>query len=185
MSEASRCGFKKRGIFGRVAAQAQHVLNARGFHVVEHAAQLRAAAAGTRHVRHDVHADLVLNLFGDFHGPGARRAARAVRHRNEGRAQGSQGADGLEQMRVSFVRTRRKEFEREERPLRLQRLAYPHAAPCYRNVETRPPQTSAHPSTITKSSSFAGSDITGGLSMNMPRPIRIEATAKSMATKGR
>jgi hypothetical protein len=54
-----------------------------------------------------------------------------------------------------------------------------------RKLETKPPQTSAQPSTMTKSSSLQGNEMIGGLSMNMPKPIKIDATAKSIATKGK
>jgi hypothetical protein len=54
-----------------------------------------------------------------------------------------------------------------------------------RKLPATPVQTSAQPSTITKSSNLQGKEITGGLSMNMPNPIKIAATAKSIATNGR
>lgn len=54
-----------------------------------------------------------------------------------------------------------------------------------RKLPATPVQTSAQPSTITKSSSLQGREMTGGLSMNMPNPIKIAATARSIATNGR
>jgi hypothetical protein len=58
-------------------------------------------------------------------------------------------------------------------------------ASAQRKLPATPVHTSAQPSTITKSSSLQGKEITGGLSMNMPSPIKIAATAKSIATNGR
>ena len=55
----------------------------------------------------------------------------------------------------------------------------------YRKLWTTPLQTSDHPSTITKRSSLQGIEMTGGESITMPSPIRIAATAKSIATNGR
>lgn len=55
----------------------------------------------------------------------------------------------------------------------------------YRKLAATPPQSIAQPSTMTKSSSFTGSETTGGLSIIMPSPINIAATARSMATNGR
>jgi hypothetical protein len=59
------------------------------------------------------------------------------------------------------------------------------APPPQRKLWTTPLQTNAQPSTMTKSSSLQGIEMTGGLSMTMPSPIRIAATAKSIATNGR
>src|ERR1700681_2662844 len=57
--------------------------------------------------------------------------------------------------------------------------------PTHRKLWTTPLQTSAQPSTITNSSSLHGSEMIGGLSITIPSPMRIAATARSIATNGR
>ena len=137
-------------------------------------------------VRDDRQADLLLNLLCERDGARAGRTAGAVGDRDERRPQGLRAPRSCRKSRrePSSSLGGKNSNEKNGRCvasaslMRIERLRY-------RKLAATPPQSSAQPSTMTKSSSLTGSETTGGLSIIMPSPISIAATAKSIATNGR
>ena len=75
--------------------------------------------------------------------------------------------------------------ERCHRGIRIDLRELPRPQRRYRKLAATPPQISAQPSTMTKSSSFTGRETTGGESIIIPRPMSMAATARSIATNGK
>src|SRR5580692_514925 len=169
----------------RITAQCQDVLDAGSRQLVEQRSQLGAAGADAGNVRDHRQPDLLLNFLCKRDRSRSRRAARAVGNRYERRTQWRKRLDRRHELSRTGIVFGRKKFEREKGALTRERVADAHVCVAYRKLPATPPQSSAQPSTMTKSRSLTGSDTTGGLSIIIPRPINIAATAKSIATKGR
>ena len=113
-----------------------------------------------------------------------RRTARPVRYRDEGGPQRRERLNRRQSWREP-ASSRGGKNSNEKNGRWVQRVVDTHGHRAYRKLLATPPQSSAQPSTMTKSSSLTGSETTGGLSIIIPNPMSIAATAKSIATNGR
>ncbi|HLL86539.1 MAG TPA: hypothetical protein VK387_04430 [Thermoleophilaceae bacterium] len=112
----------------RVAAQREHVLDADLAHLVERRAQLLDRRPDAREVGHRLDIGLLLDPADDVQGAVARRAERAVGHRDERRVVVLELGDGLEQPLGALVVLGREELEREAGASLLEDLVDAHGA---------------------------------------------------------
>ena len=98
---------------GRVAAQREHVVDARALHLVERGAQFRHGGAHAGEVRHRLQPVLLADALDDLDRFAPGGAAGAVGDRHERRVQAAQLAERRAQVLLPRLRLGREELERE------------------------------------------------------------------------
>ena len=98
----------------RVAPQREHVVDARGAHVVEDLAELLARRPDAAEVGHRLDAVLALDLAHDVERAIARGSASAVGHRGEVGLQAREVVEGTLEVLLPGLRLGGEELERED-----------------------------------------------------------------------
>ncbi len=101
---------------GRVAAQREHVVDARDLHLVERGAQFRHGGAHASEVRHRLQPVLLADVLDDLDRFAPGGAAGAVGDGHERRVQAAQLGERRAQILLPRLRLGRKELEGERRP---------------------------------------------------------------------
>src|ERR671915_786271 len=112
----------------RVAAQGQHVLDARGLDLLEDLDEALAGLADAGEVRHRLDAEVLLDPPGQLDGAAAGGAAGAVGHRHVVRRVVTQHLQRALERLLALVRLGREELEGEDRTALYEELGYAHGA---------------------------------------------------------
>ena len=100
---------------GRIAAQQEHVLDARLGHLVEDARHVVSGRPGAGDVCHRLDLGVELETLDEVDGPGPLRASGPVGHRDEGGPQRPERLHGQEELPLPLVGAGREELEGEDR----------------------------------------------------------------------